>query len=148
SPSRSCCRLVLASPPLQGAAVAVNPRARDLELSARLDFELRSAVKRRTRTPLQIKLVLGLERDALLRRQFEIPLGFERHVLLAFHVDLALRRDVDLGVGLIERDLEVAIAADEGDASFVGIVEEDELVSLARDEATPLDLAVVEQTLA
>src|SRR6267378_4417977 len=55
---------------------------------------------------------------------------------------------MDLGIGLVQRDLQVAIAADEGDAGLVGVVEEDELVPLARDEATPLDLAVVEQPAA
>src|SRR5437660_4435300 len=52
---------------------------------------------------------------------------------------------MNLGVGLVERDLEVAVAADEGDTGFAGVVEEDEFVPLARDEATPLHLAVVEE---
>src|SRR2546425_10280148 len=55
---------------------------------------------------------------------------------------------MDLGVGLVERDLQLAIAADEGHPGLARVVEEDELVALARDEAAPLYLAVVEQSIA
>src|SRR5439155_23520757 len=53
---------------------------------------------------------------------------------------------MDLGVGLIERDLQVAVAADEGDPGLTGVIEEAELVAFARNHAPPLDLAVVEET--
>src|SRR5205823_12902495 len=52
---------------------------------------------------------------------------------------------MDLGVGLVERNLQIAVAADEGDAGLVRIMKEDELMALARDEPAPLHLAVVEE---
>src|SRR5256886_17383110 len=52
---------------------------------------------------------------------------------------------MDLGVGLVERNLQIAVAADEGDAGLVRIIKEDELMALARDEPAPLHLAVVEE---
>src|SRR6266849_44263 len=123
---------------LQGAAVDVNHRAGDLDLPARLDFELRSAIESGAGAALEIEFVPSVELDPLRCLQLEIPLGFERHVLLALDVNLALGRDTDLGVGLVERDLQLAIAADEGNPRVARVVAEDELVALARDEATPL----------
>src|SRR5438477_3125102 len=55
---------------------------------------------------------------------------------------------MDLRVGFVERDLEVPVAADDGDARLVRVVEEDELVSLARDESATHHRAVVEETAA
>src|SRR5437763_12952703 len=52
---------------------------------------------------------------------------------------------MDLGVGLVERNLLIAVAADEGDAGLVTIIKDDELMALARDEPAPLYLAVVEE---
>src|SRR5438270_11089038 len=52
---------------------------------------------------------------------------------------------MDLGVGLVERNLQIAVAADEGDAGLVRIIKEDELMALARDEPAPFHLAVVEE---
>src|SRR5207245_9977447 len=110
--------------------------------------ELWSPVEGCPRTAFEVERGLGLEGDPLLRRQLQVPLRLERHVLLAFDVHLALRRDMDLRVGLVKRDLEVAVAADDGDARLVRVVEEDELVSLARDESATHHRAVVEETAA
>src|SRR3989454_9996365 len=52
---------------------------------------------------------------------------------------------MDLGAGLVERNLQIAVAADEGDTGLVRVVKENELMALARDEPAPLHLAVVEE---
>src|SRR5207245_6287120 len=110
--------------------------------------ELWSPVEGCPRTAFEVERGLGLEGDPLLRRQLQVPLRLERHVLLALDVHLALRRDMDLRVGLVERDLQVAVAADDGNARLVRVVEEDELMSFARDQPAAHHLAVVEEAAA
>src|SRR5438128_7233005 len=55
---------------------------------------------------------------------------------------------MELGIRFVERDLQVAVAADEGNAGLAVVIEEDELVALARNDAASLDLAVVEEAAA
>ena len=55
---------------------------------------------------------------------------------------------MDFRVGFVQRDLQVAIAADDGDPRIIRIVEEQHEMTLARGKATTHDLPVVEQRAA
>src|SRR5258708_31607272 len=87
----------------------------------------------------------AVDLDPVVTFERERSARFQVHVALRLDQHLALALDVDLRVAFVERDLDLAVARDQGDAGLALVLEEHELVSFARHKTISLHLALVEK---